>query len=182
MIRTGRMGCRQGTVDRFSSTTQCSGWASSVSASVRIDCTRGGGLAAGSRSRIRTYRYLPAGDHLAGQLREANRHRAERRDVDALNRGDRAVGQPDTVSPGRTRAITRWWLCIGSNKINDPTSTPASDGCILNDDSTATTSDEDKTPHDQAQSFAQVPSVGCAGTRSATSSGASISRRVHRAQ
>jgi hypothetical protein len=27
----------------------------------------------------------------------------------------------------------------GSTKINDPTSTPASGGCMLNDDSTATT-------------------------------------------
>jgi hypothetical protein len=30
----------------------------------------------------------------------------------------------------------------GSTNINNPTSTPASNGCILNDDSTAATSDE----------------------------------------
>jgi hypothetical protein len=34
-----------------------------------------------------------------------------------------------------------------------------------NSDLNATTSDEDKAQHDQAQSLAQVPSVGCAGTR-----------------
>jgi len=70
----------------------------------------------------------------------------------------------------------------GSTKINNPTSTPASDGCMPNSDSNATTSDADKTPHDQAQWLAQVPSVGSAGTRSATSSGASCSLRVHSAQ
>jgi hypothetical protein len=71
---------------------------------------------------------------------------------------------------------------LDSTKINNPTSTPASDGCMPNGDLNATTRDEDKTPHDQAQSLAQVPSVGSAGTRSATSSGASCSLRVHSAQ
>jgi hypothetical protein len=81
-----------------------------------------------------------------------------------------------------TDRLPEWIPPRWIDQDQQPHINPASDGCMPNSDSNATTSDADKTPHDQAQWLAQVPSVGSAGTRSATSSGASCSLRVHSAQ